>query len=85
MIPRLRPGDVFMACSDGLWHYFTDAELGASLAALAPREATEFLIEKARNRARGGGDNLCLVVVKLESLEGSISTLSDLTTLPAAL
>ena len=85
MIPRLRPGDVFMACSDGLWHYFTDAELGASLAALAPREATEFLIEKARNRARGGGDNLCLVVVKLESLEPAATIPAELPTLPGAL
>ena len=74
-----------MACSDGLWHYFTDAELGASLAALAPREATEFLIEKARNRARGGGDNLCLVVVKLESLEPATTTPAELPTLPGTL
>jgi serine/threonine protein phosphatase PrpC len=85
LISRLRPGDVFMACSDGLWHYFTDAELGASLAALVPREATEFLIEKARNRARGGGDNLCLVVVKLESLEPATTTPAELPTLPGTL
>mgnify|MGYP002373631086 FL=1 len=35
---------------------------------LSPREATEFLIEKARSRARGGGDNLSLVIVKIEAL-----------------
>jgi serine/threonine protein phosphatase PrpC len=35
---------------------------------LSPREATEFLIEKARSRARGGGDNLSLVIVKMEAL-----------------
>lgn len=67
-VSELSPGDVFMACSDGLWHYFQEKELGAALATLPPREATEFLIDKARLRAKGGGDNLSLVVVKLESL-----------------
>ena len=38
------------------------------LDSLTPREATEFLIDKARSRARGGGDNLSLVVVKIEAL-----------------
>ena len=66
--PRLRTGDVLMACSDGVWHYFNNAELGSVLSTLSAREATEFLIEKARTRARGGGDNLSLVIVKLEAL-----------------
>ena len=35
---------------------------------LSAREATEFLIEKARSRGHGGGDNLSLVIVKLEPL-----------------
>ncbi|MBL0422032.1 serine/threonine-protein phosphatase [Ramlibacter sp. AW1] len=69
LIPQLRPGDTLLACSDGLWHYFTDEELGAALAMLSPREATEFLVSKARARAGGGGDNLSLVIVKLEPLE----------------
>ncbi len=55
-----------MACSDGVWHYFTTAEIGSILSSLSAREATEFLIEKARSRGRGGGDNLSLVVVKFE-------------------
>lgn len=67
-IAQLRPGDVLMACSDGVWHYFSPAELGSVLSNLPPREATEFLIDKARSRARGGGDNLSLVIVKLEPL-----------------
>jgi serine/threonine protein phosphatase PrpC len=68
-VPQLRPGDVLMACSDGVWHYFTPAELGSVLSSLSPREASEFLIEKARSRARGGGDNLSLAIVKLEPLD----------------
>jgi PPM family protein phosphatase len=68
-IAQLKPGDTLMACSDGVWHYFTTQELGSVLSSLGPREATEYLIDKARMRARGGGDNLSLVVVKLEPLE----------------
>ena len=66
---QLRPGDVLMACSDGVWHYFSPNELGSVLSSLSPREATEFLIDKARSRGRGGGDNLSLVIVKLEPLD----------------
>ena len=71
-IPKLRAGDVLMACSDGVWHYFNPTELGSVLSTLTAREATEFLIEKARTRAQGGGDNLSLVIVKLEPL-GSLA------------
>jgi serine/threonine protein phosphatase PrpC len=67
-IPQLRPDDVLLACSDGVWHYFSNSEMGSALSMLSPREATEFLIQKARSRARGGGDNLSLVIVKLEPL-----------------
>ncbi|MDP1531006.1 PP2C family protein-serine/threonine phosphatase [Rhodoferax sp.] len=67
-IAQMRAGDVLMACSDGVWHYFTEDELGTVLEALAPREASEFLIEKARERARGTGDNLSLVIVKFEPM-----------------
>lgn len=67
-IPQLHAGDILMACSDGIWHYFTSDEIGSVLATLSAREATEFLIEKARSRGHGSGDNLSLVVVKLEPL-----------------
>jgi serine/threonine protein phosphatase PrpC len=67
-IPQLTAGDTLMACSDGVWHYFNTNEIGSVLSNLSAREATEFLIEKARSRGHGGGDNLSLVVVKLESL-----------------
>ncbi len=69
-IPKLRSGDILMACSDGIWHYFNAAELGSVLSSLSAREASEFLIEKARARAHGGGDNLSLVIIKLEVLGG---------------
>lgn len=65
-IAALAPGDVLVACTDGLWHYFSTTELGMVLSSLSPREAAEFLVKKARERANGGGDNLSLVIAKIE-------------------
>ncbi|MBU6503684.1 MAG: serine/threonine-protein phosphatase [Burkholderiaceae bacterium] len=67
-IPQLRPGDILMACSDGIWHYFSPQEMSSLLSVLSPREAAEFMVDKARARAHGGGDNMSLVIVKLEPL-----------------
>lgn len=68
VLPPLQCGDVLLACSDGLWHYFTPEELGTVLAETSPREATELLVSEARRRARGTGDNLSLAVLKLDRL-----------------
>ncbi|KQW02945.1 PP2C family serine/threonine-protein phosphatase [Rhizobacter sp. Root1221] len=67
-IDRLEIGDSLLACSDGLWHYFTPKELGAIVHTLPPREASEMLVSKARQRARGAGDNLSLALVRIEAL-----------------
>jgi serine/threonine protein phosphatase PrpC len=67
-VDRLETGDTILACSDGLWHYFTPKELGAIVNALQPREASEMLVSKARQRARGGGDNLSLALVRVDPL-----------------
>jgi serine/threonine protein phosphatase PrpC len=67
-IDRLEVGDSMLACSDGLWHYFTPKELGAIVHTLPPREASEMLVSKARQRARGGGDNLSLALIRVDSL-----------------
>jgi serine/threonine protein phosphatase PrpC len=61
----LRAGDSFLLCTDGLWGYFTDQELGAVLQALPARQAAEKLVATARARAKGNGDNVSLVIVKL--------------------
>jgi serine/threonine protein phosphatase PrpC len=68
-VGAVEPGDTLMACSDGLWHYFTPRELGAIVNGLAPREASEMLVAKARQRARGGGDNLSLALVRIDPLK----------------
>jgi PPM family protein phosphatase len=67
-IDKLEFGDTLLACSDGLWHYFSPKEIGAILHALPPREASEMLISKARQRARGGGDNLSLAMVRIDPI-----------------
>jgi len=69
-IDGLEFGDSLLACSDGLWHYFTPRELGAIVHTLPPREASEMLIAKARQRARGSGDNVSLALVRVEALGG---------------
>ena len=67
-IERIDCGDTMLACSDGLWHYFTPKEIGAIVHALPPREASEMLVNKARQRARGGGDNLSLAMVRIDAV-----------------
>lgn len=66
---RLELGDSILVCSDGLWHYFTSRELGTIVNALRPKDASKMLISKARQRARGGGDNLSLALVRIDALD----------------
>jgi serine/threonine protein phosphatase PrpC len=68
-VERLEPGDIVMACSDGLWHYFQSHEIASALVDLAPRDAAQALVSGARRRARGGGDNLSLALVRMEPPE----------------
>lgn len=66
----LQPNDTFLLCTDGLWQYFSEAELGAAIASHAPRQACEMLIKKARERAAGvKADNCTLAIVKLTKSE----------------
>jgi PPM family protein phosphatase len=67
-IEPLEVGDTILACSDGLWHYFTPKEIGAIVHTLGPRGASEMLVSKARQRANGGGDNISLALVRVDTL-----------------
>ena len=58
-------GDQFLLCTDGLWHFFTDAELGAAIVRATPRQASEMLINKAAERSQGKGGNCSMAIVKL--------------------
>jgi PPM family protein phosphatase len=66
---KLMPDDTFFLCSDGIWAYFSDIELGAILASCPPRTASEQLIELARERSGGRGDNCSLAIIKLTFFE----------------
>jgi serine/threonine protein phosphatase PrpC len=61
---HVRAGDDFLICSDGLWHYFGNDELAGVLANQPAAQAAQCLLELARTRANGHGDNLSLAVVK---------------------
>ena len=65
MHTSIAAGEQFLLCSDGLWHFFTDAELGAALARSTPRQASEMLINKAAERSQGKGGNCSMAIVKL--------------------
>lgn len=69
---NLADGDAFVLCSDGLWAYFDDDELGSIVATFTAREASRLLIEKARQRANGVGDNLSLVIIKLNDPDSQL-------------
>lgn len=63
--PALQAGDAFLLCSDGLWAYFDDEELGRTLLEQDARGAARTLIDAARARAQGMGDNISLAVIKV--------------------
>lgn len=69
----LQAGDSFLLCSDGLWGYFGEAELGGVIAAYSAREASELLIGRARTRAKGEGDNVSLAILKLVGVPGKVA------------
>ena len=66
---KLKAGEIFLLCSDGLWHYFSDAELGVILSTAPPRVASERLLQLARERARGAGDNCTLAIIRLDEAD----------------
>ncbi len=70
----LQAGDSFLLCSDGLWAYFGDAEIGSMLATYSAREACELLLSRARRRANGEGDNASLAILKLVEAKGKGKT-----------
>lgn len=62
---RPQAGDSFLLCSDGLWGHLSDAEIGAAIATRRAREAAEILVDSARHRSAGSGDNISLALIKL--------------------
>ena len=66
---NLEPGALFLLCSDGLWHYFSDPELGIVLSTGTPRQASERLMQLARERGDGTADNCTLAIVRLDPIQ----------------
>lgn len=59
----LRPGDVLVICSDGLWGQVRDPEILQAVEGKTPDQAGHDLIELAR--ARGGPDNITIEILRL--------------------
>lgn len=60
---RLRPGDVLLLCSDGVWEPLSAARIAAELGRSCPGEAAQALVAAAY--AAGGTDNLTAAVVRV--------------------
>src|SRR5205814_950588 len=59
----VRPGDMFVLCSDGLSGPVSDEEIGGVAALLPPEEACQFLVALAN--LRGGPDNITVQIVRV--------------------
>lgn len=65
-LPRLRSGDVFVLCSDGLWGQVADDEIRAVVDRTADlHTASDQLIALANGR--GGPDNVTVVLARVET------------------
>jgi protein phosphatase len=62
----VREGDTFLLCSDGLTTVVSDADIAFALEADAPAEVCRQLVDAAN--ARGGRDNITVVVVAVRAL-----------------
>lgn len=58
---ELKPGDVFLSCSDGLSNYMTDEKLAQLINELEPENAADGLIQFALDC--GGSDNVTVSII----------------------
>lgn len=65
VLGELQPGDVLLACSDGLWPHVPAPEIANATQAHMPREAVQQLLDWGRARARGKGDNISIGMVRV--------------------
>ena len=62
-VSRVRKGDRFLLCSDGLYDLVKDAEIGHLLSQHSLRTAARSLVETAKKH--GGYDNITVVIVEI--------------------
>ncbi len=65
----LQPGDQILLCSDGLTDVVLDNEIRETLLSHEPKQAVQHLVDLAR--ARGGPDNITVVVLAVPAREQS--------------
>ena len=58
----LRPNDLFVLCSDGLYNHVEDDEILAFMAERSPQQAADFLVRTTVER--GASDNVTVLVVR---------------------
>lgn len=68
----LRPGDVFLLCSDGLTNHLEDDELATFLSAAGKRAQTICDALVATTLERGAKDNVTVVVVRVHAREPTV-------------
>ncbi len=71
----VRPGDVFLLCSDGLHDLVKDAEMMAVVKGSSSKDACRKLIQMAKDR--GGYDNITVAIVAIYSTKGQPEVLKD--------
>ena len=71
----LKPGDVFLLCSDGLSGQVYDEEMAQILSLFKPTEAVQSLVNLAN--FTGGPDNITVVVVKVLKLPNAETTAKE--------
>ncbi|MCL2020917.1 MAG: protein phosphatase 2C domain-containing protein [Betaproteobacteria bacterium] len=64
VIEKIESGDNLLLCSDGLWGYFENGELGSLIMEGCAHEVSGKLVKMARVRAAGKGDNVSLALLK---------------------
>jgi protein phosphatase len=72
----VRPGDVYLLASDGLWSVVGAEVLAARLRQLAPQAAADALIQDAN--AGGGPDNATAIVVRVRDARVAARASADL-------
>ncbi|TXT29144.1 MAG: protein phosphatase [Planctomycetota bacterium] len=76
------PGDTFLLCSDGLTGLVKDAEIGAIVKHLPPKEACRMLVNLANQR--GGPDNITVVIAQVGPLPEGVAPRPEEVTEPPA-
>lgn len=75
---RLRQGDKFLLCSDGLWDSLPEPQIVQRLQALPVHEAVPQLAEEALHAGGPQGDNVTLVAVEWETPAASTAAADTL-------